>query len=274
MVIDLPDLLADLRAGNDELVALLSPLTVAAWNRPTPADGWMVRDQISHLAWNDQATVQAIIDPDGFRARRPDDLAGVQAMVDAVINDHRHLAPEALLDWLQTARDELTAAASEFDPATRLPWFGPDMTLASKLTARIMETWAHTQDVADALGAERAPSPAIRHVIFLGLRALPNAFRIRGLAVPGPPVRVEVEAPDGGRWRFGDPDTDQLVTGPALDLALVVTQRRHRADTALTARGRVADTWLDIAQAYAGPPGPGRLPMSTAADASLRPLRS
>jgi hypothetical protein len=50
------------------------------------------------------------------------------------------------------------------------------------------------------------------------------------------------------------------VTGPALDFFLLVTQRRHRADMAVTATGATADQWLSIAQSFAGPPGPGRKP--------------
>jgi hypothetical protein len=48
------------------------------------------------------------------------------------------------------------------------------------------------------------------------------------------------------------------VTGPALDFCLRVTRRRHRADLALQATGADADRWLDIAQAFAGPPGADR----------------
>lgn len=39
-----------------------------------------------------------------------------------------------------------------------------------------------------------------------------------------------------------------------------MTQRVHRTDTDLTATGPDADRWLDIAQAFAGPAGPGRTP--------------
>jgi uncharacterized protein (TIGR03084 family) len=251
-------LLADLRSGNDELLALLAPLTEEAWETPTPSPGWAIRDQVSHLAWNDDAARRAMEDAESFVAERPVDLAGIQAMVDAVVAEHRHLAPQRLFSWLEGSRRKLIDAAGTLDPATRIPWFGPDMTVASKLTARIMETWAHTQDVADALGVERTPDRLVRHVVFLGLRALPNAFRIRGLDVPDVPLRLELVAPDGERWELGEPTADQVVAGPALDLALLVTQRRHRDDTALLAHGQVAETWLTIAQAYAGPPGPGR----------------
>ena len=32
------------------------------------------------------------------------------------------------------------------------PWYGPSMSARSFVTARLMETWAHGMDVADALG--------------------------------------------------------------------------------------------------------------------------
>jgi hypothetical protein len=55
-----------------------------------------------------------------------------------------------------------------------------------------------------------------------------------------------------------------VVEGDALDFCLLVTQRRHRADTGLRATSPVADAWLDLAQAFAGPPGPGRPPRAGA----------
>jgi uncharacterized protein (TIGR03084 family) len=262
MAVTMAELAGDLQAESAELIAMLDPLDVAAWDRATPAEGWMIRDQVSHLAWNDDATLRAITDPEGFIEQRPTDLEAIQQMVDRVITDHRHLAPAELLDWFEGSREALLAALIDRDPSDRLPWFGPHMSVASKITARLMETWAHTQDVADALHIERDPSPRIRHVIFLGLRAIPNTFRIHGRPVPETSLRVELDAPDGSRWTFGPPEADDLVTGPALDLALVVTQRRHRADTALIATGAFADDWLDVAQAYAGPPGPGREPLA------------
>jgi uncharacterized protein (TIGR03084 family) len=142
----------------------------------------------------------------------------------------------------------------------RIPWYGPPMSAASFATARLMETWAHGQDVADALGVERAPTDRLRHVAFLGVRALPNSYRVRDLTVPDAPVRVELVAPSGGMWVWGDEGAADVVLGPALDFCLVVTQRRHVDDTALVASGPVATEWLRLAQAFAGPAGPGRPP--------------
>jgi uncharacterized protein (TIGR03084 family) len=139
------------------------------------------------------------------------------------------------------------------------------MSAASSITARIMETWAHGQDVADALGAERAPSDRLRHVAFIGARALPNSYQARGLPVPETTVRVELEAPSGGVWAFGPEGAPDSVRGPALDFCLAVTQRRHLDDLDLELQGAVATEWMSIAQAFAGPPGPGRQPGQFAA---------
>jgi uncharacterized protein (TIGR03084 family) len=132
------------------------------------------------------------------------------------------------------------------------------MSAASSVTARLMETWAHGQDVADTLGVVRRPTLRLRHVAHLGVRTLGWSFRLRGLPVPDVPVRVELTGPDGAPWTWGPDDAADRVTGPAEDFCLLVVQRRHRSETALTASGPVADAWLDLAQAYAGAPGPGR----------------
>ena len=134
------------------------------------------------------------------------------------------------------------------------------MSVASALTARIMETWAHGQDVADGLGETMTPSARLRHVAFLGYRSLPNSYRSRGLEVPEASVRVELDGTDGERWAFGPEAATDRVHGPAVDFCLVVTQRRHLDDTDLVCDGPVASEWMAIAQAFAGPPGPGRRP--------------
>ena len=71
---------------------------------------------------------------------------------------------------------------------------------------------------------------------------------------------MELTAPSGATWTWGPEQAADRVTGSAHDFCLLVTQRRHRADTALVAEGAAADEWLGIAQCFAGPPGPGRAP--------------
>jgi uncharacterized protein (TIGR03084 family) len=123
-----------------------------------------------------------------------------------------------------------------------------------------METWAHGQDVADALGSPREATDRLKHIVHIGVTTIPWSYTVRDIQLPAEPIRVEVDAPSGARWTWGPDDAANVVRGDALDLALVVTQRRHRDDTGLVAEGPVADEWLSIAQAFAGPPGPGRKP--------------
>lgn len=250
----------DLLAERADLIAVLEGLDHGGWATPTPAPGWSVLDQVVHLAYFDDACRLALQDPDAFVAGRAEALADVDGFVDRVARDHRRLGGGQVLAWLERAGEELTAAARPVDGKVRVPWYGPDMSLASSITARIMETWAHGQDVVDALGVTRRPTDRLRHVAFLGARALANSYVARGLPVPDRAVRVEVTGPGGDVWSFGPDDAHDVVRGPALDFCLVVTQRRHPDDTELRAEGPVATEWLGIAQAFAGPPGAGRQP--------------
>jgi uncharacterized protein (TIGR03084 family) len=257
---DLRQLCDDLLAERAELDAMVAGLDAAGWRAPTPAPGWSVLDQVTHLAFFDDTARLAVTDPAAFRAERDRMQAASADLVEAAAEAHRHLDGPTARAWLQAAGTALVEAVRDGDPARRVEWFGPDMSLASVVTARIMETWAHAQDVADTLGVTRAATDRLRHVAFLGLRALANSFAAHGLAAPDRPVRLELEGPAGDLWVIGPADAAEVVRGPALDFCLVVTRRRHRADTALRAEGEVADRWLDLAQAFAGPPGPGRRP--------------
>ncbi|MCU1462019.1 MAG: hypothetical protein JWO37_2094 [Acidimicrobiales bacterium] len=260
MPADMAALCSDLDAETAALDALLAPLAPDDWEQPTPADGWAIRDQVSHLAWFDESAVTALTDPDRFRAELAEAMADPDGITERVAKRYRDRTAAELLPWFRDARARMSAIFRVTDPSTRVPWYGPDMGAASSLTARIMETWAHGQDVADTLGVARRPSAALHHVAHLGVRTLPNSFRTRDLPVPEAPVRVALVGPDGDTWTWGDEGAADVVRGPALDFCLVVTQRRHLADTALVVTGPVATTWLSIAQAFAGPAGPGRKP--------------
>ena len=127
-------------------------------------------------------------------------------------------------------------------------------------TARFMETWAHSLDVADTLGIAAAPTDRIKHVAHIGVRTRNFAFINNQLEPPTEEFRVSLTAPSGAVWEWGPEDATQSVSGPAYDFCLRVTQRRHPDDLALVAVGADAAKWLQIAQAFAGPPGTGREP--------------
>jgi len=270
MPVDMRDLTADLAAESADLRAMVAGLDAEGWRSPTPAAGWTIADQVSHLAFFDDAAVSAATEPGDFAARLERPAADGELTPDDVAERYRSLPAAELLAWFDRARRRLIEVFSGLDPAARLPWFGLPMSAASAATARIMETWAHGQDIADALGLVRKPTPRLRHIAHLGVRALPYSFGARGLDMPAEPVRVELTGPAGDLWSWGPDDAENRVTGPALDFCLLVTQRRHRDDTALRAEGPVAQRWLTIAQAFAGPPGAGRRPAGQAPAADRR----
>ncbi|MEV0976900.1 TIGR03084 family metal-binding protein [Streptomyces sp. NPDC049915] len=250
----------DLRDESDELDRLVAQLSTGQWALRTPAPGWTVAHQIAHLAWTDRSALCAVTDEDGFRALVEQALAAPDTFVDEGAAEGAALPPATLLQRWREGRTALDKALRAAPPGARFPWYGPPMAGASMASARLMETWAHGQDVADALGVRRQPTDRLRHVVRLGVRTRDFAFGVRGLPVPAEEFRVELRAPSGDLWTYGPEDAQQRVTGPALDFCLLVTQRAHRADLALRAEGPDADAWLGIAQAFAGPPGPGRPP--------------
>jgi uncharacterized protein (TIGR03084 family) len=265
MPADMRALLTDLRAETRAVRDLLAPLDDAGWETATPSAGWAIRDQVSHLAYFDEAAALAATDPERFRAEAADLMQAGPGFPDQIARRYRSLPPATLLAWFDGARERFLTMLAPIDPAARQPWYGPDMSAASAVTARLMETWAHGQDVADALGAPREPTGRLRHVAYLGVRTFGFCFRLHGRPVPDAPVRVELAAPDGTAWAWGPAGARDRVTGPALDFCLVVTQRRHVADTALEVHGPVAAAWIAIAQAFAGAPGGGRAPGQFAA---------
>ncbi|MGH3712215.1 MAG: TIGR03084 family metal-binding protein [Micromonosporaceae bacterium] len=251
---------ADLRAEGDELDRLVADLSEAGWATPTPAQGWTIAHQIAHLAWTDERAILSATDPDGFTAELA--VAAERAgtwVDDAAAEGAAAPVPELLKRW-RHGREAVLDALRGVPPKTRLLWYGPPMSALSMATARLMETWAHGLDVADALGVAREPTARLRHIARLAVRTRDFGYLVRGEQPPAEEFRIDLTGPDGDLWRFGPTDAPQRVTGPGLDLCLLAAQRRHRDDLALVAEGADADHWLDIAQMFAGPPGPGRTP--------------
>lgn len=255
----LEELIADLEAEHRDLDRVVRDLEPSEWDIETPAEPWTVRDQISHLTFFDDAATLAARDPEVFSKNLAEAGADVEGYMAAPLEKGRAMEPRDVLSWWRAARDRMLETFRGLDPAARVPWFGPPMSSASFITARLMETWAHGQDVVDALGIARQPTDRLRHICFLGYRARRFSYVANGKPEPQDDVRVELSAPDGSLWTFGESDTN-VVRGPALDFCLAVTQRRHLDDTALEIEGPAARGWMEIAQAFAGPPGPGRKP--------------
>lgn len=251
-------MVADLRAESDDLDALVALLPAERWADETPAPGWTIAHQIGHLLWTDRVALTAVTDEPGFAEVLQGAAANPTGFVDAGAEELAALpAGELLADWRST-RARLHGALLGVAAGRKLPWFGPPMSAASMATARLMETWAHGLDVADALGVKRTATDRLRSIAHLGVRTRDYAYVVNNLAPPAEPFFVELRGPGGDVWSWGSPDAAQRVSGSAEDFCFLVTQRRPLSALDIAAHGPDAQRWLEIAQAFAGPPGGGR----------------
>jgi uncharacterized protein (TIGR03084 family) len=251
-------IVAELQAESDDLDALVAPLPADRWAELTPAPGWTIAHQIAHLLWTDQVALKAVTDEAGFADVLAAAAADPAGFVDAGAEELAALSPgELLSDWRAT-REQLHKALLTVPDGRKLPWFGPPMSAASMATARLMETWAHGLDVADALNVKRPATDRLRSIAHLGVRTRDYAYFVNNLAPPTEPFLVELRGPGGDTWSWGPSDAPQRVTGSAEDFCFLVTQRRALSALDVAAMGEDAQRWLEIAQAFAGPPGAGR----------------
>ncbi len=175
---DLAAVLADLTAEGDDLDGLIADLGSADWRRDTPAPGWPISHQISHLTWTDEASLLAIENPDAFAGRVSAALADPAGFVDAGAAELALVPQAELLDRWRTGRRRLVEALAAVPAGAKIAWFGPPMGAVSMATARIMETWAHGEDVADALDVTRTPTDRLRNIAHLGVRTRDFAFAV------------------------------------------------------------------------------------------------
>ncbi len=254
----LDEVLADLWAESAELDRLVGGLAAGEWSTPTPAEGWTIAHQIAHLAWTDEATQLAATDPEAFKESLQTAVDSPTTYVDDGAEETAALPPDQLLTYWRETRVEVAEALKKVPAGEKVLWYGPPMSPTSMATARLMETWAHGQDVFDALGVQRQPSNRLRHVAHLAVRTRDFAYLLNNRKPPAEPFRVELTGPDGDVWTWGPEDAAQRVTAPAVDFCLLATQRRHRDDLAVRAEGADAEEWMGIIQAFAGLPGKGR----------------
>ena len=276
---NLADLLEDLLDEQASLDEIVAPLDDRDWDLPTPSPRWSVTDQIGHLCYFDGAAVEAIRDPEMFssEARRMMEasLASETSGDDFTLGEFRTLSVGDRLERWRSHRQKLAEAVGTLGERDRVSWYGPSMGAKSFVTARLMEVWAHGADVCDTVGAHREPTHRLRHVAQLGYITRAWTYINRGQPAPEADVWVELRAPSGEMWTWGAAGAarDDAIRGPALDFCLVVTQRRHVADTGLEVIGEHATDWLSKAQAFAGPPSDGPAARARAARERSEPER-
>lgn len=250
---------ADFLAETRALGALLADLPDAAFEEATQFKGWTINDVIRHLHfWNRAAGLQLTDEPELVRLlAKVAGPGGMRAVEREAVPETGQMLRAA---WLAMA-GEIAALYGTADPRARLKWAGPDMSARSSITARLMETWAHGQEVYDHLGVERVDHDRIRNIAHLGVQTFGWTYQVRRMEIPSAAPFVRLAAPSGAVWTWGDERAPDSVTGSATEFCQVVTQVRNVADTHLVVRGPVATQWMSMAQCFAGaaepPPAPG-----------------
>jgi uncharacterized protein (TIGR03084 family) len=257
-MINQPDVYVQLHVAGQDVVKLVSGLDDADWERPTPAPGWTVAHQIAHLAATFRLASLAMSSPEQFQKLAATLGPDFDANVDQAMAPYLGEPRPVLLDRWRDELVTLDTAMADTPPMRVVPWLVRPLPAAVLAAAGMMELFGHGQDIADALGVRREPPPGLAHLVEFIARTWDFGYQVRGLPVPDVQLRFEVTTPSGELLTAGPEDSTERVTGPAVDLCLLASRRRHRDDLSLTATGSEADRWLDLAQAYRGPSGAGR----------------
>ena len=254
----------DFKAESDALHALLDPLNDADFERQTQFKGWTVNDVLQHLHYFNYAADLSLTDEAGILALLADFRAALEGGESMVAYTDRKLDGIKGRALLALWRDYYTGMTENFlnaDPKKRLKWAGPDMSVLSSITARLMETWAHGQEVYDLLGVVRDERDHIKNIVVIGNNTFGWTFANRGEEVPAEKPFLKLTAPSGETWQFNDPSDTERIEGSATEFCQVVTQTRNIRDTRLRVVGETANRWMAVAQCFAGapqdPPSPG-----------------
>jgi uncharacterized protein (TIGR03084 family) len=244
---------------SDALYRLLHPLDDGDWAVPTQFNGWTINDVMAHLHSGNISALVSLTDRDAYlKARQERSQVAQQTGASNLALQHHSIGNitgrELLARWHEQYR-ALAAAFAQADPKKRVPWAGRDMSARSSISARLMETWAHGQEIYDQLGVVRTDTDRIHHIAMLGVNTFGWSFSNRGLPVPAERPTVQLVSPSGRDWAWpGTAPASECITGAASEFCQVVAQTRNIADTRLVVSGEIAASWMANAQCFAGPP--------------------
>jgi len=255
---------SDFLAESQALHELLVAIPPNRFDEGTQFKDWTTNGVLQHLHfWNIAANL-SLVDEPRFLVMLEHALEKMKAGVPMRTFENEYLKGLKGKELLDTWYETMQGVADNFvnaDPKTRLKWAGPDMSATSSISARLMETWAHGQEVYDHFGVERINTDGIRNIAHLGINTFGYTYAVRNRQAPQDKPYVKLTAPSGEIWEWNTPNDNNFVEGDAVEFCQVVTQSRNIADVHLTVVGEVATEWMSIAQCFAGnaetPPPPG-----------------
>jgi uncharacterized protein (TIGR03083 family) len=199
------------RPVSSELVALLRRLPADAWQRPTIAGSWVVRDIVAHLV---DLTFRRL----SFHRDRmpppppPRPIKSDQDFVDFInglnrdfVDATRRFSPEVLTELFEKASADLADFFEQLPleaPALfPVSWAGePTSEGWFDVGREFTELWHHQAQIRLAVGAPALAAPRyLRATLEIALRGLPHAYRDVEVAT-GTSVVVAIHGPAGGMW--------------------------------------------------------------------------
>ncbi|MZR29048.1 TIGR03084 family metal-binding protein [Sneathiella litorea] len=254
----------DFRDESEALYSLIEPLEDADYDRVTLFRDWTINDVLQHLHFFNYVADLTLTDEEAFK-RVYGELSELRESSGSLVD-----ATDKMLDGLKGValrdawRDYYLEMADRFyaaDPKQRLLWVGPTMSARSSISARLMETWSHAQEIYDLLGVQRENRDLIKSIAVMGMNTFGWTFINRKEEVPKPVPHVRLTAPSGDIWEWNPENKTNHIEGNAEEFCQVVTQTRNIADTDLKVTGEIATRWMSVAQCFAGParnpPAPG-----------------
>ncbi len=253
----------DFRTESDALHALVASLSDSELTQKTAFKDWTINDVIGHLhIWNIAADL-SLRDEDAFKAFFAQVAGSFQkgSLKEFEREYLGHLTGQALVAQWHADYSHVAKNFADADSKARVVWAGPSMSARSSITARLMETWAHGQEIYDVLGLKRQNGDHIRNIVVLGVNTFGWTYKNRREDVPEQMPHLVLTAPSGAIWTAGEKSGAERIAGLAEEFCQVVTQTRNIADTDLQVTGNVANDWMQKAQCFAGtpvlPPAPG-----------------
>lgn len=247
----------DFKIESDSLYQLLQTLDEKILEQTTQFKGWTINDIVQHLHFFNYAASLSLNDEKGLLELLADLRASQvrgETMLSFTNKQLKGIRGELLLELWQKFYNEMTGTFKNANPKTRVKWAGPDMSVLSSITARLMETWSHGQAVYDVLGVVRRDRDYIRNIVILGNNTFEWAFHNRKKSAPRCKPFLRLVSPSKKIWEFNQPSEENFIEGAATEFCQVVSQTRNIQDTKLAVVGTTANKWMSIAQCFAGPP--------------------
>ena len=247
----------DFKNESDSLYKILKNIKVDAFSKETQFKSWTINDVLYHLhVWN-KAALLSLKSESKFQEFLQDFISAVKSGTsprdyEKKLSENK-VGQELLLLWKKNY-EKVSDEFSISDPKSRVKWAGPDMSVRSSITARLMETWAHGQEIYDQLGLNRVEDDRIRNIVVIGMNTFGWTFRNRNLVVPQKMPRLFLLSPSKIKWEWNEDNKEDSIIGNASEFCQVVTQVRNINDTSLKVTGNIAKKWMSIAQCFAGPP--------------------